>query len=134
MSEEAVFDCKIKLKIKVTQQDIDDIMVGALEGGINYWCEKVDVFGEYLGDWASEQISRGGSLRFYLKEAFEEGDKRIYRLGRNKFLEGLKKWILFKGADAANCIENGEIDTCNIDASDADAIIQFALFDDIIFG
>ena len=34
---------------KLTPQDIDDIMVSALEGGINYWCRRVVVQGDYLG-------------------------------------------------------------------------------------
>lgn len=28
---------KVALEIVLTQEDIDDIMCGALEGGINYW-------------------------------------------------------------------------------------------------
>ena len=31
---------RVVLQIVVTQEDIDDIMVSALEGGINYWCDK----------------------------------------------------------------------------------------------
>ena len=30
--------------------------------------------------------------------------------------------------------ENGQLDTCQIDADVADAIIQYALFDTIMFG
>ena len=37
-------------------------MVTALEGGINYWCRRAKVVGEYLGEAAIDQISRGGSL------------------------------------------------------------------------
>lgn len=29
---------KLELEVVVTQEDIDDIIAGALEGGINYWC------------------------------------------------------------------------------------------------
>lgn len=28
----------VTMEIVLTQEDIDDIMCGALEGGINYWC------------------------------------------------------------------------------------------------
>ena len=50
------------LKIDITTEDIDDIMCSALEGGITYWCCRAEVVGDYLGDFASEQISRGGTL------------------------------------------------------------------------
>ena len=44
------------LDVRVSNEDIDDIMVSALEGGINYWCRKAEVKGEYLGEYASDQI------------------------------------------------------------------------------
>ena len=56
------FRVSISLDVDLSQQDIDDIMVVALEGGINYWCREAEVVGEYLGEYASDQISRGGSL------------------------------------------------------------------------
>ena len=48
------------LDVRVSNEDIDDIMVSALEGGINYWCRKAEVKGEYLREYASDQISSGG--------------------------------------------------------------------------
>lgn len=30
----------VTLEIVLTQEDIDDIMCGALEGGITYWCDE----------------------------------------------------------------------------------------------
>lgn len=57
------FEVKVEIRVELTQQDIDDIMVAALEGGINYWCDEAAVEGgEYLGKYASDQISRGGTL------------------------------------------------------------------------
>ena len=48
--------------VTVTERDIDDIMSCALDGGICYWCKEANVVGEYLGEYASDQISRGGKL------------------------------------------------------------------------
>ena len=53
----------------VTDQDIDDIMSAVLDGGITYWCCRAEVVGDYLGEYASEQISRGGTLRLHDSEA-----------------------------------------------------------------
>ena len=71
--------------ITVTAEDIDDIMCGALEGGITYWCNKAKVTGAYLGDYASEQISRGGTLLL-----FDAEDDEVYELNREKLLNGIK--------------------------------------------
>ena len=60
---------KVEMVLVVTQEDIDDIICGALDGGINYWCYKAEVVeNNYLGEYASEQISRGGSLNLYDSE------------------------------------------------------------------
>ncbi len=61
-------------------KDIDDIMCAALEGGITYWCSRAEVVGEYLGEYASEQISKGGELRLYDCESDE-----VYTLTLDKF-------------------------------------------------
>lgn len=79
---------KLELEVVVTQEDIDDIMAGALEGGINYWCGEAEVVGNYLGEYASEQISRGGQLILYDIEEDE-----TYTLDREKFMKGLKMYF-----------------------------------------
>ena len=49
----------------ISDEDIDEIMSAALDGGITYWCGRAKVVGEYLGEYASEQISRDGVLKLY---------------------------------------------------------------------
>ncbi len=111
---------------KVLDEDIDDIMVTALEGGINYWCKRAEVVGEYLGEYASEQISRGGELCLYDSESDD-----VYTLTLDKFLRGLATYI--SGCyDIA--VDSGRVDPGQIDAEGADCIIQYALFDDVIYG
>ena len=124
-----IFEGQAIIHFKLTQQDIDDIMVTALEGGINYWCSEVEVVGKYLGEYASDQISRGGALKLYDAEEDE-----VYELNLNKFLKGFKLWVE-GGYDEYDAVqEDGTVDCCEIDAACADEIIQFALFDDIVFG
>ncbi len=133
-------DCMVlncALKVRVRNEDIDDIMVSALEGGINYWCRKAEVKGDYLGEYASDQISRSGELVLYDAE-----ENKSYILSKEKFIEGLKKYI---EAGNTGCIERetNRIGVCtgklnispfNIDKGDADCIIQYALFGDVIYG
>lgn len=123
-----VFEIEVIKKLKITQEEIDDIMVCALEGGINYWVNKAEVVGEYLGEFASDQISRGGTLRLYDYEA-----EAWYELTLDKFLNGIQKWYE-DGYDRYNAVQNdGTLDCCNIDASAADSIVQYAIFGEIIY-
>lgn len=112
----------VYVPLKLTQQDIDDLMVTALEGGINYWCRMAEVAeAEYYGDYASDQISRGGSLILYDAES---EDKWVLTL--DKLMHGL---VL-----AMECGELTSTDFDTWDANDADIVVQFALFDTIVFG
>ena len=107
---------------KITQQDIDDIMSTALEGGINYWCRKAEVLeSQYYGEYASDQISRGGSLRLYDAESDD-----TWVLTLDKLMAGIVK-----------AIESGYVSSDNLDdwdALDADAVVQCGLFGDLVFG
>ena len=101
---------------------------------MNYWCRSVVVEGDYLGEYASDQISRGGRLTFWLYEPFDDG-MASRTLDLDKFLAGFKMWL--ENA-RANCdvIDNvdGSVDCGQIDAICADEIIQHALFGDVVFG
>lgn len=116
--------------VTVTCDDIDDIMCGALTGGINYWCRKAEVVGEYLGEYGSEQISRGGTLKLYDAEEDE-----VYELTLAKFMRGLMLAIE-AGFDREYgwLNDDGTLDCCQIDAGEADAIIQLAIFEEVIYG
>lgn len=128
------FVCKVELNVVVTEEDIDDIMVTALAGGINYWCRKAEVIGKRLGEgWGHEQIARGGILRLY--DAEEDAH---YDLDREKFLAGLKKYLqhpLYEGTIEVGDNEEAMVLDCGmIDAPAADQIIQYAVFGDIVYG
>ena len=123
------FEVEVHNTINVTAEDIDDIMCGALEGGITYWCGKAKIVGEPLGDYASEQISRGGTLLLFDIESDE-----VYELNREKLLNGIGKAYengMFSDYEWCN---GHELDCCNVDAEVADCIVQYALFGDIVYG
>lgn len=129
--EEEFETVKAELQIALSTEDIDDIMCGALEGGITYWCNRAEVVGEYLGEYGSEQIARGGMLKLHDREGGKE-----YELTKEKFLKGIELWA--KNPVGCNCLEQIDgklrIDTCNADAIVCDAIIQYAIFGDVIYG
>ena len=73
MSEGRKFGIVAEIKVSLTQEDVDNIMVSALEGGINYWCRKAKVVEERrCGDWGHEQIARGGALILYDAESSDK--------------------------------------------------------------
>lgn len=121
------FSVHIEMDVELAQQDIDDIMVTALEGGINYWCGRAEVVGEYLGECASDQISRGGSL--ILHDA-ESPDK--WELTRDKFLKGVE--LFFKESSWLQVEDYAFVDLGGMDADCADCVIQYALFGKLVFG
>lgn len=131
---ENTYKITIEYEVSVTDEEIDDIMVCALEGGINYWCDDCEVVGDYLGEFASDQISRGGKLKLRMDDPFERGTNgewiEDYELDKEKFLKGLKTVL----ATHNNLIEDGRLCLWDIDADIADQIIQSALFGEIVFG
>ena len=123
------FEVEISTTLTVTEKDIDDIMATALEGGINHWCSEAEVIGDYLGEFSSEQISRGGVLKLYDAE-----EDITYLLTLNELLHGIKKAYEDHWFVNYDWCDGEVLDTSQIDAEVADVIVQLAIFDDVIFG
>lgn len=123
---------EVSFNVLVTDEDIDDIMVSALEGGINHWCAEAKVQGDYLGEFASDQISRGGTLLLY-----DAKERKYEELTKEKFLEGLKRYLehpiyedtIYPGTHEGRFL----VDCTLIDAPASDMIIQYALFGEVVY-
>lgn len=123
---------KIELSIDISDQDISDICVTAFEGGINSWCGRVKILidtvpnlAEDEGIIASDVIAKGGSLKLY----DAEDDEETWILSPENFKTGLEKYF-------NECYSNNNeisFDVGNIDAGDADSIIQYALFNELVY-
>lgn len=113
-------------EVHVTSRDIDDIMVMALDS-IGYWCDRIEVLGEQLGRYASDQISRGGSI--ILHDA-ESGDK--WELTLDKFLHGVEL-ALEQGVGIGLEVTEGLLYICDFDEYVTDVIVQLALFGKVVF-
>ena len=131
MTDEKKFEVHAEITARLTQQDVDDIMVSALEGGINYWCSEAEVVEERrCADWGHEQIARGGALVLHDVEDIDEK----WELDLEKFLNGFKLWVEH-GLDEYGAVQkDGTVDCCQIDAACADEIVQLALFGEVTFG
>lgn len=130
MENNKEFFIDIAKTVKVTAQDIDDIVATAFEGGINYWCGEERVVGDYLGEYASDQISRGGEI---ILTDFEDEEEE-YKLTLPKLLKGIKLAIEQDYYTEYDWVRGNKLDPCQIDADVADAIIQLALFGEIVYG
>lgn len=104
---------EIKKVTKVTQEEIDDILTTAFEGGITYWCDKVrikegfDAEEEY--EYISEALTRGATLELHDAEEDE--------------------WLTLTLDNFLNTLAEYQFYFDNYDASDADQIVQRSVFD-----
>ena len=116
--------------MNISNEQINDLMVAALEGGINYWCGRATLKEGSLTpeqkekmEYVSDAISLGGVV--VLEDA--ESDE-TWELTKDKFLSGVKKTIEWGNyRDVEDMFDNH-------DAEVADVLLQYALFDEIVFG
>ena len=123
-----------------TTENINDIIVTALEGGINYWCgsaeivptSNVEKFPEFEGviaelnenvQYASDVIGYGGKLKLVDVEDEEE----VWELDIEKVLKGIEMYCKENGIAPNELIDN-------YDADSADSILQYGLFGELVFG
>ena len=126
-----------ELVVCLTAEDVEDIVVTALEGGIGYWAcldNTSDLFEDAPEDepvsiTAANILLNGGSLCFY----DQEDDFRTIEMNLDDLEQGIRQWIE-SGYDQYGVINGGKIDCCQIDALVADAIFQFALLGEIVYG
>ena len=156
--EDSTFE--IDMKFRVPKKMLADILSTAFEGGSNYWlygayltneedlrnCPTKDV---YISDY----ILYRGILRLELQEgcAFVSDnpaivdmyqlDKKgmVYQLDRTQMTLGYEKWVnmVCKRQDKSCATYGWEIPPITmdtIDAGDADSILQYALFGELVFG
>jgi hypothetical protein len=115
----------IEVKKEVTQEDVDNILDSAINW-CSHWCEEMIVTKlptekapEGTSYVASEFLTRGGELTFTIEESYEEGGKTEFLLTLDKFLEAIKKY--------------GEFDFDDFDGPMSDAVLQIALFGEIVY-
>ena len=138
-------DVKFTVERKLTVEDMDDIFTTALEGGIGYWSvldnttpewekaeEQLRAAGAdlYWGTVATKVLLNGDSIRMYDAEADEDDlqDDEIWYLDMEKFINGCKIYESKRGS-LIKCLEDG-----NFDAEEADCLVQYSLFKELIFG
>ena len=119
MSEERNFVLK---PIEVTDDHLDSILVGAFEGGSNYWIEGIKVAkDDYKGKkYASECVAAGGILNIYVEGACHTLDRDMLINGLQQFINESKRF--------------GHLWPDGGDAGTDDMILQYSLFDEVVYG
>lgn len=103
-----------------TGENISDIMTTALEGGSNHWVDSLEGdMGEYR--YFSDAIAAG--LEF--KVLIDDHPSQI--INRAKVLTGLEMYKEKNGVEF-------DFEFCTTDAADADEVLQYALFGELVFG
>lgn len=123
------FRFKAEREITLTTEDIDQIMCSSLEGGETArWCNAAEPVGELLGEYEHEQIARGGKLKFY-----EIEEQTWHELSLDNFIHGFICWYEGGNDRYPTVTPDGKIDMFRVDAVVSDQIVQYALFDTLIY-
>lgn len=130
----------IPITITLDEQFFEDILVTALEGGSNYWISNTQINhpgGARPKDipssiWASQALINGGSV------IFKTDDNETETLTLGAFQNGVPVWADKHPITVTSTlfVDNGKVtlDASNLDADDADAILQYALFGKLVYG
>ena len=105
-------EVKIEMRLLITDEDIEDI-IDMAGYGIAYWAQEANI-----------------EDKVYV---IIDEDEKEYRLAYDDIAKGISLYIK-NGNKPYNIVSDSEIDTCQIDAVVADMIIQYACFEELIYG
>ncbi len=122
---------KLTIEQTLTKNDFTNIIITALEGGIGYWgCLNNDKpeFDKLKNMSVSEKVAEilwsGGSIELFDTDYdYQEADKWELTIG--KFVNGLIKYMK---------TDSKSFELENLDSLECDKIIQYALFNELVFG
>ena len=111
----------------ISQQQVDDLLCAAFEGGITYWCSSADVVcineeGALVhefpegAEWAHESLTRGAMILLTDSESVTEdgdGEPVIVRLTMDKFLDGIVKAAAHARQDVHTFLEDHDADSAD---------------------
>lgn len=122
----------VKKTYDITLEQISTLLETAFEGGINYWCFSAKAYSPatkyksaYTG-FASD-VFEYDPHNAYIQLSVDEMEYEQYTLTLENLLKGIEKYLSEHGL-----ARNMEID--EVDAKGADMIIQYAIFNELVFG
>lgn len=127
----------MKLEIKVLELSHDDIVTILADCHISYWCQYMglgkELYSKYRrDDDCREDVQSRALLNGEKMTLIDiEDDNEKWYLTYEKLVKGVEKWICSGYGSSSDF--GGKFDGMQ-DCYDMDMIIQFALFDDVVFG
>ena len=115
---------KNAFSLLITDEDLDSILDTASYGA-NYWCKKFTAKDEYLGNYATDNVTLGGVMLVHDK------DGSVFEVDREKMIVGISKMIATNEYTIPLEVDdngNLRIDLCQADAGDCELMLQFAIF------
>lgn len=119
-------DNKIQIvhDVYFSDQDIDEILYSALNP-TDSWFKDIDIEGNPLGEYKTDQVSRGG--RLFIRDKLSG---LRFMLNKEKFANGLRRFIKVNGMKYLN---DSILDIYKIHMEDADRIVQYSIFGEILY-
>jgi len=127
-------ELKIAVNIQIQNSDIDNILTTCFEGGSEYWIHQIKVVdNDHKGQkYASDVISNNGKLQIITYEGTE------CLLTKVKLVKGIESWLKNYYYSPNKTKYGSDIESefhlINWDAGDSDIILQYALFDKVVYG
>ena len=114
---------QIRKVIDVSADDINEILVGAFEGGSNYWAGKVSVVDDDYkgGKYASDVVGLGGQIIVKTLDDLE------LILTQKMMVKGIQQYVDEGG-------KNYPFHSTQPDGYTYDTILQNALFKEVVYG
>jgi hypothetical protein len=124
----------IQVPVELDDQFIEDMMVTIMEGGANYWVDHISInhpAGNKLKDtpgsvWAASALNLGGSITVFVQEEGDAHDSPPVTINKEILVSGIQQWINHH-SKPSEALEN-------YDADDADCVLQYAVFGQLVFG
>lgn len=130
-----------EVKHEINEGNILDILTTAIEGGIGYWACLLNDDRHWIKAREQWKTEHNGETPCYCDVAYQVmknnhavkfedvEDGSIYELTLDKLLNGCKIYVEKTKRDIHQIMNDSDFD-----AEDADMIIQYALFGEIVFG
>ncbi len=136
-AKKTAIEVHAEIVVKLTREDVEDLVCAALEGGVGYWLcldNTSDVFENAPEDeptaiTAASILLGGRKLEFF----DQEDDDRPLEMSLDDLAQGIRMWIE-QGFDQYGAVHKGKLDLSKIDGPAADEIFQLALLGEVIYG
>jgi hypothetical protein len=124
----------VTVPVELDDQFFEDMVVTIMEGGANYWVDHISINhpdgnkpkGLPGSIWAASALNKGGSIIVFVREEGDSHDSPPVTMTKEMLVSGIQMWIN-NHRTPPEALEN-------YDADDADCVLQYSLFKELVFG